>query len=102
MAENPDDRLMLLGANESLSHVMPLFTCICAVPLKPIIPTWLVLVLILLTKQAAITSPVCTTNCGEVGIEICVQEVEAVVIRDALYLIDDPGTRLYELTDDGL
>ena len=79
------ERVMVLGrADESGPHVMPLFTCICAVPLIPIIPTWLVLTDVLMAKQAAMTSPVCTTNCGEVGIEICVQEVEGVVVCDAL------------------
>ena len=88
IAENPpcDDRVMVLDSDDNDPHVLPLSTCICVVPLGvPIIPTRLaVLVPILLTKQAAITSPVCTTNCGEVGNEVFVQGLEAVAICDAL------------------
>ena len=81
MGENPGvDRVMLLGSDP---HELALFTCICVVPLRvPIIPTRLLPLDDF--KQAAMTSPVCTTNCEEVGMEICVQEVEAVVVCDAL------------------
>ena len=69
MAENPlcIVRVMLLGsAVKSDPHVLLLFTCIIGVALGALIPTTFRRTLGVAVndfKQAAITSPFCTTNC---------------------------------------
>ena len=82
-------RVMVLGsAVESNLHVLPLLTCICGIPLCAMVPRTFRRALGVEVndfKQAAITSPVCTTNCRDNAIEVCLQGGENVpLVCDAL------------------